>query len=175
MRWSWALLLGALALLWLVAVTTYGDLPARVPLHFDLAGHPDRWGERSWASWLLLPGIATLLTGLFLGVGLGLPWLARHQPGLINLPRKAVFLGLSADARVRVVAVSSDLLCGCAVLVDLLLTAILWGTARVARGAAATLPAWLMVPFLAGIVVLVLGCVRASVRAIEREAGAAGG
>lgn len=44
------------------------ELPARVPMHFDLTGEPDGWGGRG--SVLLLPGTAIFLYLLLSGVQL---------------------------------------------------------------------------------------------------------
>ena len=38
-------------------------MPEKVPLHFDMKGNPDRWGEPSWALFALLPLIALVVGG----------------------------------------------------------------------------------------------------------------
>jgi len=47
------------------------DMPERVPLHFDLAGNADRWGEPSWIVFGFLPLLAIAM-GAFLCVLAGL-------------------------------------------------------------------------------------------------------
>lgn len=49
-----ALVLGIAAVL-----RAWPDLPATVPMHFDLAGRPDGWGSRK--ALLLLPGVSIFL------------------------------------------------------------------------------------------------------------------
>lgn len=49
----------------------YAELPASVPVHWDIEGRPDGYGSRAML-WLLGPG----LMGMMLVVGLGLPWLS---------------------------------------------------------------------------------------------------
>ncbi len=98
--WAAVLLpLAALAVVWTLAIAWWPTLPARIPLHFDGAVRPDRWGPRS--QWFLLPTIATLAIGLVGIIVGGLPSLIRHYPGLVNTPRKKQWLALDAEARIR--------------------------------------------------------------------------
>lgn len=99
--WAAVLLpLAGLAAVWALALAWWPSLPARIPLHFDGSGSPTRWGPSS--QWFLLPTIATLVIGLVGGIGGVLPSLIRHHPGLVNTPRKAQWLALGAEARIRV-------------------------------------------------------------------------
>ena len=73
------LLLLSVAALWTLAATAWPDLPEHIPTHFDLSGRPDAWAAPGFASWFLLP---TLATGMVFLLGLGLPrWLV----GLVTL------------------------------------------------------------------------------------------
>ena len=65
-------------LLWVTCSALYGPepLPARVPTHFDLAGHPNGWG--SPAALFLLPAIALVLY-------CGMTLVARY-PSVFNYP-----------------------------------------------------------------------------------------
>jgi uncharacterized membrane protein len=44
---AWLALGGAL-----IAAALYPWLPERLPIHWDWRGHPDGWGDRSWAAFL---------------------------------------------------------------------------------------------------------------------------
>lgn len=98
--WAAVLLpLAGLAVVWGLAIAWWPSLPARIPIHFDGSGRPDRWGPSS--QWFLLPTIATLVIGLVGGIGAALPLLVRNHPGLVNTPRKRQWLALDAEARLR--------------------------------------------------------------------------
>jgi uncharacterized membrane protein len=97
-RWPWLVHLlnaGLLAGLLIHAVASYGALPERLPVHFDAAGQPDRWADKSWANWLALPLVAAGLTAL-LYLASGLVALARRKPRWLSLPHKEKFLALPA-------------------------------------------------------------------------------
>ena len=68
--------LGALVLLWALAVWSYFHLPDIVPVHYNLAGQVDRYGEKG--SVLVLSLAATVLFG-------GLTALCRF-PHALKLP-----------------------------------------------------------------------------------------
>ena len=69
-----------LVFIWFVAISSYGGLPARIPTHFNFAGKPDAWGNKSIFSFFLLPAVQTVLVVLIL-------WL-RKYPYLYNFPHK---------------------------------------------------------------------------------------
>ncbi|HSJ32502.1 MAG TPA: DUF1648 domain-containing protein [Longimicrobiales bacterium] len=51
-----------------LSVYVYPELPERIPLHFRADGTPDRWGDRSWLTWLLLPLIGAATIGFLMVV-----------------------------------------------------------------------------------------------------------
>jgi len=53
-----------LATSWAIVLAYWNDLPETVPTHFGTLGQPDDWGPRGIL--FLLPGMGTLLFGLFL-------------------------------------------------------------------------------------------------------------
>ncbi|NJB84291.1 putative membrane protein [Lewinella marina] len=61
-----------------VVLLAYGELPERIPLHFDLFGMPDRYGDKVHIWWLV---------GLGLLLQVGSYWAARH-PHTFNYPRR---------------------------------------------------------------------------------------
>ena len=70
-------LLECLCLIVLVAVATawfWPELPARVPVHWNLAGQADGYGPRAFA-WLTGPGLMAAV----LALGVALPWLSPRR------------------------------------------------------------------------------------------------
>jgi len=144
-------LLPALALvaLWGEAVLLYPVLPERIPIHFDGAGTPDRFVDRSPLHWYLLPVIATVLA---LVVAYGLPARIRRMAAsgsaYLNVPRKKDFLRLPPDARVRAIRPTIVLLRLVVLEMVVLFALILHGSAKVATDEWHTLPSlpmWVMV------------------------------
>jgi uncharacterized membrane protein len=84
-------------LLWVTGSALYGPepLPARVPTHFDLAGHPNGWG--SPAALFLLPAIALVLYG-------GMSLTARF-PSVFNYPVR-----VTPENRLRLEGITISLL-----------------------------------------------------------------
>ncbi len=107
-----ALWVGHALFVWLAA----SRLPERYPVHFDVAGQPDRWAARGDFEWYLL-----VLLGGLLGLGLTLLGLYFHKIPLryVNLPGKDRLLGLPPERRAPVLRVAAWLL----VLLGLLIVA----------------------------------------------------
>ncbi len=63
-RWgAEAVSLGLLLGTALLILRQWGELPARVPAHFDFRGMPDRWSGR-WILWLMLGVMAVTYVGM---------------------------------------------------------------------------------------------------------------
>jgi len=89
-----------LLVLWLIwALDVYGSLPARIPLHFDAGGTPDRWGDKSILNWLGLYLAGLGLAIINLGCAFAIPVMIRKWPSAVNLPDKEKFLSLPQDAQ----------------------------------------------------------------------------
>lgn len=145
------------AVVWAVALIMWDSLPDRIPLHFDFHGVPDRWGAPSVANWLGMPILGSVMSLSMGGAALLTGALARHMPGIVNVPDKALWLALAPDARVRSLASVRMLLAwvGCAL--NGLFGAMLLCTSAVARGTMTTMPWWPIVGFVAvtlGVVLL---------------------
>lgn len=163
-----------LVLLWARTTWLAGIVPPEVPVHFDGSGRPDRWGSPE--TLYLLPGIATALTALLLGIGASLPGLARAGGDWINLPKKKVFVALPVEARVRVVAPLGAMLGWVALGAGFLFLWILEESGRIAiagRFSDATLPWTPMTLPIVVILGLVGGFWVRVARAIEVEAAEA--
>ncbi|TAJ11989.1 MAG: DUF1648 domain-containing protein [Planctomycetota bacterium] len=173
MRWSTGVLIAAVAASFGLALYWWPDVPARVPLHFDLAGAPDRYGERGYWSWFLLPTLAALFA-LFLGwlVPRWIDWLAERAPDLINIPHKQRFLQLSPEQRRSalrpVIALLQVLSCE----VVLLFAWMQYATLQVARGAWTHVPTAFVFVVIAVLLATALGSVPLARRAVARAAGA---
>jgi hypothetical protein len=124
--------IGALAVLWGLAATWWPTLPAKIPLHFDAAGVPDRWGPASVANWFMLPFIATWITAMIGGIAIFLPSLARHWPGIVNVPQKKRWVALPPEERIRTAEPIRWMLGLVGLLANALFVWILWGTRWVA-------------------------------------------
>jgi hypothetical protein len=119
-------ILEALALVALVlqAVLTWkaflgpDRLPARVPLHFDLAGNPDGWGTP--ATLLYFPGIAVFIYLLFTVV--------TRFPSAFNYPVR-----VTPQNRARLEALALNMIAWLKVELICLFTAIQWSLLEAAR------------------------------------------
>ncbi|MGA1392881.1 MAG: DUF1648 domain-containing protein [Phycisphaerales bacterium] len=123
---SLAFALGPVAAVW------GPTLPAKIPLHFDAAGVPDRWGPASVANWFMLPFVATWMTAIIGGLAVFMPALVRHFPGIVNVPQKKRWMALSPEERLRTSEPVRWLLGLVGLLVNALFVWILWGTRWVA-------------------------------------------
>jgi uncharacterized membrane protein len=79
-------------------------LPARYPVHFNIAGQPDRWAERGGVEWYLL-----VLLGGVVGLALTMLGLYFHKLPVrrINMPDKQRLLALSPERRAPVLRVAA--------------------------------------------------------------------
>jgi hypothetical protein len=124
--------IAGLAAVWTLAAMWWPTLPAKIPLHFDGAGVPDRWGPASVANWFMLPFIATWITVLIGGIAVFLPAIARHYPGLVNVPQKKRWVALPPEERIRTCEPMRWLLGLVGLFTNGLFVWILWGTRWVA-------------------------------------------
>ena len=147
--WRAIPVLVANAAVWTAALVMWGGLPDRIPLHFDFHGAPDRWGAPSVANWLGLPIISSVMSVMIGGAAMSVGALARHMPGIVNVPDKPLWLSLPADGRVRSLAPVRSLLMWVGVGLNCLFGAMLACTAAVAKGAMVTMPWWPIVGFVA--------------------------
>ena len=118
-----------LLVMWAFALWAFERLPDPFPIHFDAAGNPNGWSEKSLAAWLIAPGTALGLTVLTYASVLFVP-LARRYPGLINLPGRyrARFLALPPERRESVFGVVKAFTYWLAVPMNVLLAWIEWST-----------------------------------------------
>ena len=89
-----------IALFFIASAAAWDHLGSSVPQHFGLSGRADAWSEKTWLSWFALP-IAAAVSAIVMYL---VSFLGRRKPGLYNMPRKAQFLALSGDRRVKVIA-----------------------------------------------------------------------
>lgn len=73
-QYSWWAAIGLTALAFGASAALYGQMPERVPIHWNIHGEVDRYGSKSWALFLC-PGAMAAMTGLFAL----LPWLSPKQ------------------------------------------------------------------------------------------------
>lgn len=171
MRWSAAVLVFTLIASWGLACYWWPDVPERVPLHFDFAGQPDRYGERGYWSWFLLPTLASgfgLLFGVLLPRWVG--WLAERDPKLINIPDKQRFLSLDVAQRRRALRPLLALLQVLAAEIAVLFAWIQYGTLQVARGAWTHLPTAFVFVVIGVLVATTLASIPIARRSVQRAA-----
>jgi len=158
--------------LWTRAIQWFPSLPERFPVHFDISGAPDRWSERG-AAWFLLPALSIAILAFFGLIAWSIGPMCRGAPGLVNVPRKDLFVRLSPAGRETVLAPTRAFLAWVVSLVAWLFAYILEGTALVAVGRETKLPAWPVFVFLALVFLTLIPFYRATSRAVlvaaERE------
>ena len=159
---------------WVMALVMWDGLPDRIPLHFDFHGVPDRWGGPSVANWLGMPILSSVMSLMMGGGALSVGLLARHMPGIVNVPDKPLWLSLSADARVRSLAPVRALLAWVGVGLNCLFGAMLACTAAVAKGTMPTMPWWPIVGFVGVTLVFVLLSTLRTRQRIRMEVAIAG-
>lgn len=121
-----------LAVVWSLAALWWPTLPAQIPLHFDAAGTPDRWGPASIANWFMLPFIATWISLLIGGIAAFMPTLVRTWPAIVNVPQKKRWMALPPEARIRTIGPVRWMLATVGLLANGLFVWILWSTRWVA-------------------------------------------
>lgn len=163
----------AQATLWWRVIAWSSQLPQRFPIHFDSAGNPDGWSTNR-AVWFLLPAISLVLLAIFGGIIAWTGSLARSAPGIVNVPRKDLFLKLSPEGRVAVLGPTRVFLAWMLVLVTALFLFIVEGSARVAVGQATTLPSWPVFIFMGCVFATLPFMLIATTRAIDRQAASEG-
>jgi hypothetical protein len=168
-----ALVAVAQAALWWRVFAWASQLPERYPIHFDFAGKPDGWTTKR-AVWFLLPAISLALLALFGGIIAWTGSLARSAPGIVNVPKKDLFVKLSPDGRAAVLAPTRVFLAWMLVLITALFIFIVEGSARVAVGQATTLPSWPVFVFLGCVFATLPAMMIATTRAIDRRAAEEG-
>jgi uncharacterized membrane protein len=135
--------LSLLLLIGLFVYTSYPRLPARIPMHFNLAGRPDRWDGRGGI--VVLAGLALVMTLALYAVIWLTPRLAKNSR-YVNIPRKQQFLLLPAEKQESYWQVYKDFFAALALAINLLFYLILRGMVRIATGAAGLLPFKAMLP-----------------------------
>jgi uncharacterized membrane protein len=146
--WRAIPVLVANAAVWVIALVMWDGLPERIPLHFDFHGVPDRWGAPSVGNWLGMPILSSIISLTMAGAALATGALARHVPGIVNVPDKGLWLTLPSEARVRSLGSVRALLAWVGVGLNCLFGGMLACTSAVANGTMATMPWWPVVGFL---------------------------
>ena len=135
--------LSLLFLTCLFVYSSYPGLPARIPMHFDLAGRPDRWDGRGGIVFLAV--LALAMTAVLYAVIWLTPRIAKNSR-TVNIPRKQEFLRLSAEKQESYWAVFKEFFAALALAINLLFYLILRGMVRIAMGEASLLPIGIAVP-----------------------------
>ncbi len=119
----------------LIAVAHFGELPDRIPIHFDGRGEPNGWGPRA-AVWLIP----------LLGLGLYVMMTFMNRfPHTFNYPVKITAENAEYHYRLttRLIRFLKTFICVAFALIT-------WHIIAVAKGELAGLPGWFLWVFLAG-------------------------
>ena len=164
---SVATLVGA----WALAYILWPDLPAKVPVHFDGSGRPDRWASPTFLNWFALPLVTLFLTALMVAISISVRgWMRRGKfPRLMSVPRKKEFLKLPDDARVRAFRPMYALLWATPAPLNAAFIYAVWGSYSVAMFQWQTVPMWPLFAALGGVLVVTLWGVLALRSAVIRE------
>jgi len=125
---------------------SYPRLPARIPMHFDFAGHPDRWGGRG--ELVVLAVLPFVMTAVFYLLIRYIPKLGAN-PRSMNIPHKEEFFRLPAERREIFWDLIKEFFAGLAVSLNLLFYTLIRASVRIAEGGASLLPFKVMIPALA--------------------------
>ncbi|MBP7865911.1 MAG: DUF1648 domain-containing protein [Acidobacteria bacterium] len=125
----------------IVGIVAWHGLPSRVPVHFDLAGRPDRWAGRGWEVAVLFFMLPWATAALFFAAAALTRWSFRH-PRWINIPNKEAFLALPPERQADYRDLVVEFLFAVGVAIEtILLTAVL-AVIQVASGPGGRLPWW---------------------------------
>ena len=162
---SWLVLVG----IWFSASETWPTLPAKFPIHFDFAGRPDSFVDKSLVAWFLLPVFATVMNVGFSLLTPMIQWMALKHPELVNMPRKEQWLNLDSQARLRTLQPVFSAMRVLQFIVMALFLFIVVSSAKVASGQWSVLPTWPMYLFLAALGASVGWLLLRSVTAVKKE------
>lgn len=134
---------------WIFALVTKANLPERYPVHFDIAGQPDRWATGP-AEWFVLPATATFVGLLLAALGLGA---SSIPPRFVNVPDRARFLALPRAEQRRVLGRVAGFSATLGVGVEVLLAALQYLIYRAVSGGTPSLDPAVMGACIGGFVV----------------------
>lgn len=142
-----------LLLMGVFAVQSYPRLPGRVPMHFNAAGQPDRWGGKEGLIVLFaVPAVMTAVLYLLVAAAPRLGQNARH----VNIPHRAEFLKLPAEKQAVYWALYKEFFAALAASMNLLFYIFIRGSVEVALGSRSLLPLKAGLPALALMGVLMI-------------------
>jgi hypothetical protein len=128
-----ALSIAGMIFMWVYVLLEYSSLPAIIPIHFDLRGNIDNYGDR-WTIFLLPAIISIVFAGLTI---------LTKYPHVFNYTRKittgnAMVEYTSATRTIRVIKF----------VIVLFLNIIVYNVVQSAKTGHSTLPAWTIIAFM---------------------------
>ena len=160
---------GVLLVIWIAAIQEWPALPEKFPMHFDFAGRPDSFVHKSVVAWFLLPVFASVMnTGLSFLAPM-IRWMALKHPEFVNMPRKAQWLKLDSQARLRTLKPVFGAMRVLQLIVMALFLFIVVSSVKVASRQWSVLPTWPMFLFLAAIGASVAWLLFRSITAVKKE------
>ena len=149
--------LALLVMLGLTVKAAYPRLPERIPMHFDIAGRPDRWSGREGL--IVLVVIPIVMTGVVYLLIRLVPRFGAN-PRYLNIPRKAEFLRLPPEKRVVYWALYKEFFAGLTAALNLLFYLIIRATIEIATGELSLLPFRAVLPGLVFMALIMIVYVR---------------
>lgn len=92
-RIGWIVALGIAALTWIGSIAVYPQLPDRLPIHWNIHGEPDGYGDKAVAAFLM-PGI---MLGLLVLLRV-LPWLSPKAYQVDSFPGVVAYITVTITA-----------------------------------------------------------------------------
>lgn len=144
-----------LAGLLLFGIQNWDKLPGKVPIHFDFSGAPDRYADKGLAVAFVLFGLPLLLSGIMYGAYWLVHVLARNPLYFTSTTRKILEATPRAKRHLVIRHLKESL-----ALLTLGVLALLWsintGLVGVALGVLEGLAPWRVLPFVLGLVGLMV-------------------
>ena len=140
--------------MFIFSLSTFDDIPGKIPMHFNVSGYPDSWYESTLLNYLIIPLGALGMTILLYASALLIP-IFRKRPGKMNLPRKMreKFLSLSPENQMPVFRLQMVYIYWVCVLINLLYLYIQAGMYRVAVGQLVWVEFWIPLMAFMGVIV----------------------
>jgi len=149
------------------SLVTYVGLPDRFPVHFDGAGRPDGWMDKSWLAWLALPLTALGMWAIMALSAKAVDWGRRH-PKYLSIPNKEKFLALPPEKQEPVWREMKAIVHWMAVPVNAMMLYAQVSIHHMATSGASQMAVWPLFAFLGGMLLTTIWLIIRMVRSVKR-------
>jgi hypothetical protein len=140
----------SIALLFTFSISTFEQLPKKIPMHFNAAGVADSYVQKSWATWLMLPLMALGMTIVFYLSALLIKF-AKKNPKWLSLPNKEKFLALPPEKQEPIWQLMKNMLYWIALPTNLMIFCIHYSIYQISTTQGKNLSLWPTIAFGLGI------------------------